>query len=257
MPEGYKGHEERTEEPSSRRREEARAGGDVAVSPELATLFVVLGGALVLYYAALPAASGISAFMQTTFTNLEREISVETAPGLFRLTASTFFIIILPALVIPLVGALAYLLQTGMVFSGRSVEPGLGEINPAAGVKRLFSAGAYVELLRFVVKVSAVGYVAYRAVAAEAAGLPLLMDSDVATSVAYIAGATFRVMTGTLWVFVVIGVVDYAYARLAHERGLRMTREEAAEEARSDEAAPAVRARIRTMHKDASAKERQ
>lgn len=253
MPDLHGGYQERTEEPSSQRREEARAEGNLPVSPELVTLFAVLGGAAVLYFAAMPMASGISSLMERALTDIDREITLETAPGIIRGAGSALFIIILPALAIPLAGAAASFLQSGMVFSTKAVEPGFGEMDPVAGLRRLFSGASVVELARFAVKVSAVGYVAYRAVAREAAVLPALMDTDAAVSLAFIAGAAFRVMISTLSVFLVIGVADYALARWFYERGLRMTRDEAAGEARRDEASPAVRARMRSMHRDAAA----
>ena len=253
MPEVYDGYQERTEEPSAQRREEARAAGGLPVSPELVTLFAVLGGAAVLYFAAVPMAAGVSGLMERALTDIDREITLETAPGIIRAAGSALFIMILPALAIPLAGAVASFLQGGMVFSARAVEPGFGEMDPVAGLRRLFSGRSVVELARFAVKVSAVGYVAYRAVAREAAVLPALMDTDAAVSLAFIAGAAFRVMISTLWVFVVIGAADYAAARWVYERGLRMTRDEAAGEARRDEASPAVRARMRSMHREAAA----
>lgn len=246
--------QEKTEQPTSRRREEAKSEGNVAVSKELGTLFIILGAVLVLYFASVWMATGILELMRRAFSDVGRQVTVESIPELARSLSGNFFLIIMPVLFIPVFGALAYVLQNGLNFSGKSLEPKLEKLNPIEGAKKIFSWNSISELFKSIIKITVIAYVAYSAVAKEWHNLPFLMDMETGSSVVYIARVTFRIMTRTVWVLVVIAAIDYAFQKWQHEKGLRMTREEVKEENKQSEGDPMVKARIKSMQREAARK---
>lgn len=247
-------YQERTEQPTSRRREEAKAEGHVAVSKEFGTLLIILGGVIVFYFASVWIMNGITEFMKAILTSIDTEITREQLPELALTVVYNFFLILLPVFFIPLCGALAYVIQNGFNFSENTIKPRVERINPKAGFKRIFSVDSFSELFKFLLKVSIISYVAYVAVAKEWQNLPFLIDMEVGFSIIYIATVTFKIMVKTVWVLVAITIIDYAFQRWRHEKSLRMTRAEVEEEDRHTEGDPLVRARIRGMQRELARK---
>ena len=136
--------DERTEEATPKKREDARKKGQVARSQDLSSVLVLLGGALLLRMLAPRFVDKLSGAMTGAFRNLgDSELTVETVTGnethIMMLTIS----ILLPMLLgIALVSIAANVLQTGPLLSGHPVKPQMKRINPLAGAKRLMRFSA-------------------------------------------------------------------------------------------------------------------
>ncbi len=242
--------QERTEQASSRRREQARQEGNFAVSRELSSFFTILGALLVLYFAGTWMFMGLSDFMRGSFHFVKVELTVKEVSALFQNISYKFFILILPALAIPLFGAASYLIQNGFALTTKPLAPDLKRIDPLSGVKRLFSLNSIVELVKSIVKVAVLSYVVYLTVLKEWNSLPYLVDADAVSSLYYIARTTFTIMTKTVWVLALIAILDYAYQRWSFEKGLRMSKEEIKEEMKETEGDPIVKARIKSIQRE-------
>ncbi len=248
---------ERTEQPTSRRREEARKEGNVAVSKEVATFFVVLGGLFVLSFFGVWMAQNLMEFMKISFQNYHAfrlNIDMDTIGILTRDTIFKIFTILLPVMFVPLFGVLAFLIQNGFILTGKPITPDLSKIDPVSGLKKIFSVEALAELLKSILKVSILSYVVVSAVVKEWNSLPLLIDMDVISFCAYTGSMALRIMTRTVWVLAVIALLDYLFQKWSHERSLRMTREEIKEEMKETEGDPLVKTRIKSIQRDLARK---
>lgn len=246
--------QERTEQASSRRREQARQEGNFAISKELGTFFVILAGLAALYYSGAWMVTGVSEIMKGSFSVHKGELTVKDISSLFQHISYKFFIIIAPILAVPVAGAVSYMLQSGFSFTGKSLSPDFNKINPVSGFGRLFSFNSIVELVKSVLKISILTYVVYVNVKGEWHNLPFLMDMDTASSMAYMAKVSFTIMLKTVWVLALIAGVDYAYQKWNFEKGLKMSKEELKEEAKELEGDPAVKARIKSIQRELARK---
>lgn len=246
--------QERTEQPSSRKREQARQEGNIAVSKELGSFFMILGSLLVLYFAGLWMATASAEFMKNSFHIVREEMTVKAVSELFQSVSYKFFLIIMPALFIPVFGALSYVIQNGFVFTGKGLTPDFSKIDPLSGFKRMFSLNSIAELVKSLLKVGVLTYVVYVNVASEWHNIPLLIDMEMMSSVAYMAKVTLSIMTKTVWVIAVIAGLDYLYQKWSHEKGLRMTKDEIKEENKELEGDPVVKARIKAIQRELARK---
>jgi flagellar biosynthetic protein FlhB len=103
-------------------------------------------------------------------------------------------------------------------------------------------------------KLCIVGYVAYVTVKGEIDGLPSLMDRSIGDITVYIGEISFRIILRTSWVLVVLAVLDYAYQRWEHEKGLKMSRQEIKDEFRQTEGDPLIKARIKRIQREMARK---
>ncbi|HXI09529.1 MAG TPA: flagellar biosynthesis protein FlhB [Thermodesulfobacteriota bacterium] len=247
--------QDKTEQPTSRRREQARQDGNFAVSKEVSTLFVIMGGLVVLYFCGLWIVTGASDFMRESFSRtFGGELTVKDLSGLFSHITFKFFLVMAPVLLIPVFGAASYIFQNGFSLSEKPITPDFKKINPISGAKKLFSLNSVAELVKSVLKVGILGYVVYVNVAREWTTMPHLIEMETVSSLSYIARVSVTIMTKTVWVLVLIALIDYVYQRWNFEKGLRMTKEEVREEMKDTEGDPNVKARIKSIQRELARK---
>lgn len=246
--------QEKTEQASSRRKEQARQEGNFAISKELSTFFMILAGLMILYFSGLWMAMGVAELMKKSFHIVRSELTVKDVSDLFGTISYKFFLIIAPILAIPVFGAISYAIQSGFAFTGKPLTPDISKIDPLSGFKKLFSLNSIAELVKSLLKVSILTYVVYVNVAKEWNSLPFLMNMEVAGSAAYMGKVTITIMSKTLWVLALIAVIDYGYQKWNYEKGLRMSKEELKEEHKEMEGDPAVKARIKSIQREMARK---
>ncbi len=246
--------QEKTEQPSSRRRDQARQDGNFATSKEVSSFFSILGAVLVLYFSGVWMFMGVADFMKKSFLSFGGEMTVQSALGLFSDVSYKLLLLILPAMAIPLFGALSYVVQNGVNLSTRPITPDLNRINPLEGVKRLFSLNSIADLVKSVMKLTIITYVVYGTVKAEWLTLPFVMEMELVGALAYMSTISFRIMVKTVWVLALIAGIDYLYQRWNFEKGLRMSKDELKEESRESEGDPHIRARIKAIQREMARK---
>ncbi|TMA94714.1 MAG: EscU/YscU/HrcU family type III secretion system export apparatus switch protein [Deltaproteobacteria bacterium] len=243
---------DRTERATPRRREEARKHGQVALSPEVAPVAVLLAAlALGSWGAPVALARGRTALAGLLAASGPVAAHDDPVGPLVVRTLLTFGGLLAPFCVAAaLVGAGAVVAQVGW-----SVNPGLllpdpGRINPSNGLKRIFSANGAMNLVKAVAKIAVVATVAYRVLlrtGAEAIGASGMMPAELLG----FTGAGLRRLFLTMAVaLAVLGGLDYLWQRRRHEQSLKMSRHEVKEEHKETEGDPQVKGRFRRAHRE-------
>jgi flagellar biosynthetic protein FlhB len=149
-----------------------------------------------------------------------------------------------------LAGTAANLLQVGFLFTWEPLTPKFERINPLAGAKRLFSRRTLMEFLKTVVKMSIIGYVAYRTVADDLDTFPILLGLELPQVAQFLSGTVARLL---LWVGVammVMALADFLYQRWEHEESLRMSKQDVKEETKQTEGNPEIRGKIKQKQRE-------
>ncbi|MBN8890820.1 MAG: hypothetical protein BGP12_15655 [Rhodospirillales bacterium 70-18] len=236
--------EDRTEAASARRLDKARAEGQVPLSRELPALAVLGAAALVLMMAAPPAATRLALRLALLLEQADRlnPVTALRDAALEGVRAAAPFV--LAALV---AGSLAVLLQTGFLFNLSALGPKLSRLDPRRGLSRVFGFAGLLEVGKSVLKVGAVGWAGWLALAG---AIPQLRDA-VLWDAATLADRTLRLVVQVLLAMLAaqaaIAVLDVTRARLQHARGLRMSRQELRDEHKESEGDPQIKARIRRL----------
>ena len=146
--------QERTEQPTERRKQEARKKGQVPRSKELNIMLSLLFAA----GAFLVMGSSLSAQISTLFESaltIERSLAFDrdAIPLRFVEMVLDSIWLLLPFFAVMIVGALAGpLMMGGWAFSTSAMAPKWEKISPLAGIKRVFSAKGLMELLKALFK---------------------------------------------------------------------------------------------------------
>jgi len=171
--------------------------------------------------------------------------------NLGRLALEVFLVtlrILLPFLGVNFVVAfLNQVVQHGWSVSFKPLQPKLNRINPATGFKRLFSARTFVEVLKSVVKLCLLAWVAYAVLEDR---LPQFMGSlkmPLTQSLGFLQETLFVLYRNILIALIFLVAPDFLFQRHQFEKGIMMTKQEVKDEAKDSEGNPEVKGRQKSL----------
>jgi flagellar biosynthetic protein FlhB len=246
----------KTEEPTSRRLEDARRQGQVAKSADFASWASLTGviGAVAIYggWACQDLAGRLTPFLaQPDAIQLEGGGAVDV----LRQAISAA----LPALTVVLgagvvCGVAGNLIQHGFLFSAERLKPDLSKLSPIEGFKRLFGIDGLAHFVRSVTKVVIVSWVAYASLGPHAQDLENLPGMEPAAILPFAAGL-LRSLAMAILAFLGAGaLLDWIWQRQRFMQRMRMSREELKEELRNSEGDPLIKAKVRQIRNERARK---
>lgn len=243
---------ERTEQPSQRRIDQARAEGQVARSRELSTFAVLLAGAGGMWMMGSSLFLQLTALVRTGLT-LDTGLAFHSELLLPRLheMSSQALLAFLPLLLLLLIAAaLSPLLLNGWLFSLSPLQPDFAKLNPLAGFKRMFAMHGLVELGKAVAKSLVVGGVGAWAMWHNKDAVLLLVTQPVDVAIPHLGQLLLVAFASIMGGMLLIVGVDVPFQLFEHNKRLKMTKEEVRQEAKEAEGDPQVKARIRSMQRE-------
>ena len=245
---------DKSEEPTAKRLRESREKGQLARSHELNTVAVTLGGIGGLLASGAGLASSLMMMMQGSF-DLSREVLLDES-SMVRLLMSSGMIAleaIMPLLIVLLIVSIVGPISLGgWLFSAKSMAPKFSRMNPGAGLKRMFSAKALVELLKALGKFLVVLTVALLVLNAYQDDLLSIAKQPLELAIAHSAEI---VGWCALWMacgLILIAAVDIPFQLWDNKQKLMMTKQEVKDEYKDAEGKPEVKSRIRQLQREAA-----
>lgn len=252
MPADDQDQEQKTEEPTAKRLEEAHRKGNVAFSREMASFLILCVLALMVAWFAPYMLKSTKLLLLPFLANADA-FSVDGAGAGKALSHAAFTGLFIIAA--PLVGCIVAILasswlQNGFLFTAEPLMPKLDRISPISGFKRLFSLRSVVEFLKGLIKIIIVGVVAFIAVYPEMSQLQRLPGSSTESMLAFLATLALRMLIGIVIAMFFIAILDLMYQRWQYLKSLRMTRQEIRDEYKQSEGDPMVKQRLRGLRQE-------
>ena len=245
---------DKSEEPTDKRLRESREKGQLARSRELSTVAVTLGGIGGLLASGGNLAQTLMAMMQGTF-ELSRETLLDEGSMVRLLMSNGLMALeaIMPLLIALLIASIVGPVSLGgWLFSGKAMAPKVSRMNPAAGLKRMFSTKALVELLKALGKFLVVLSVALLVLSAYQDDLLSIAKQPLDLAIMHSAEI---VGWCALWMacgLILIAAVDVPFQLWDNKQKLMMTKQEVRDEYKDSEGKPEVKSRIRQLQRDAA-----
>ncbi|MBS1718882.1 MAG: flagellar biosynthesis protein FlhB [Armatimonadetes bacterium] len=235
--------QERTEEATPRRKQEARKKGQVAKSNDLVGAAVLLATLVALPSAISQIGAGLMKGTRSSLTNLPSEMDFRTLTGFF-------FDNLQPVLVgfamlvgtTMLVGVGANIAQIGLRFTTEPITPTFNKINPLNGLQRMFSRQSLFEGAKATAKAFLFFYLAWGAISAHWDRIVGLSFSRPDHAMATVGGLARDIILRVGMAWFIVAAIDYFVQRKAHDKRLRMTKEEVKQEMKESETSPELRA---------------
>ncbi|ADL13131.1 flagellar biosynthesis protein FlhB [Acetohalobium arabaticum] len=237
--------EEKTEDPTPKRRQEAREEGQVAQSQELSMAFTLLFSFIMLFFLMDNILYESMEFMNKYFTdymtmtlNLQTfyTLLLELMQFIFRLVAPLMF-------VVALVGVVVGLLQTGFLFTPTSLQPDPSKLDPVSGFKQIFSKQTVAEFFKSILKISIVGGIAYLTIKDNLPQLIMFSKMGLNQVVSLIGSIIYSLAIKVSLILILLGILDFIYQKWEHEQQLKMTKQEVKEEKKQTEGNPEIKKR--------------
>ncbi|OAN18601.1 flagellar biosynthetic protein FlhB [Photobacterium jeanii] len=244
--------QERTEQATPRRLEQAREKGQVPRSRELASVAVLVAGAVSLMWFGETLAHGMIAIMTKMFTLSREEIFDVTK--LFAVVLQSLKHIAMPLFIVlaflfscALIGAAAL---GGVSFSAEAARPKLSKMNPMSGLKRMFGMQSWVELIKSILKVLLVAGIAIYLMYSSLNDLFLISTELYPNNFYHALQLLMRFILLICCSLLVVVAIDVPYQIWQHNEQLKMTKQEVKDEFKDSEGKPEVKGRIRMLQRE-------
>ncbi|EKO3778941.1 flagellar biosynthesis protein FlhB [Vibrio metschnikovii] len=246
--------QERTEEATPRRLQQAKEKGQVARSKELASVSVLIIGSVALMWFGEMLASRLYTTMGRFFS-LSRE-EIFDSSKLFDIIAGTLTHLIFPLLLILVTLFVAALIGAagvgGVSFSAEAARPKLSKISPLSGFKRMFGMQSLVELFKSILKVLLVAGVAFYLIDASKNDLFQLSMDVYPQNIFHALEILLNFILLISCSLLVVVAIDVPFQIWQHAEKLKMTKQEIKDEYKDTEGKPEVKGRIRMLQREAA-----
>jgi len=243
------GDQERTEEATPRRREEARKDGQIPRSQELTMAMVLLGGALLINIAGpmlggrLLAVFGFGlASLASTPLDANGSIALLRTLGWRTLGTIAIWAASLAGIALFIAGV-----QARGVFTTKPLEPDLERLNPGKNVKRIGGVQSWAEFVKSLFKLLIVTIAVRGAIIAAWPDTMALSEQGPSGFLHVVKKYSVKLLLTAGVCYLALALFDYLWQVWQHERQLRMSREEIKQEMRQSEGDPLVKQRMRAM----------
>ncbi len=246
--------QDKTEAPTGKRLADSRKKGQVPRSRELSTFVTLIVSAALFYYIGRQMTQQLMGMMQHQFQLSRQAIFDPVTPMInFKLACMEGIAVIAPVLVILLIAdLLTPLMMGGWNFTSEGFSPNYGKLNPLAGIKRIFGTQGLMELVKAIIKVLLIGFVAWNLYNLYFNDFMALNRLNPEQAI-YRSGEILSICLLTLSAtFLLLVLIDVPYQLWNHQRQLKMTKQEVRDEAKDSEGNPEVKGKIRRMQMQAA-----
>jgi flagellar biosynthetic protein FlhB len=244
--------QEKTEEPTAKRLEDARKKGQVPRSKELNTMAVTMIGVISLAIMSRSLGNSLSEMMSQRFV-LTREEIFDVNSMLIHLgegVGQVLFSMVPFFLAVIIAAILSSVALGGFSFSAEALTPKLEKLSFLKGMKRVFSARGLIELVKAMAKFVFIGGLTILLLYLSLEKFISLHGMDLSQAISRLNGLiswSVILMTSTL---ILIAAIDVPFQLWEHKRQLKMTRQELRDEMKETEGKPEIKSKIRQLQRE-------
>jgi flagellar biosynthetic protein FlhB len=248
-------HDQRTEEATPRRREEAREKGQVPLSVELVAAVLLAAWMLGLGLFGQRLATEVGSLTRASLLSVGELGTADLDVGqvaalvgeLGQVAGGALVALILPLL---LVGICTGYAQIGFRVTPTALAFDPSRIDPFKGFGRLFGRRGLVRTGLALAKITAIAGVMTAIAWTQLEHITDLGGSELGPVLAGIGYIVARCAAGAIGVVLLLAVLDVGFQHFQHSSDLRMTKQEIKEELRSSEGDPHLKSRIRRVQRE-------
>ncbi len=251
---------EKTEQPTAKKLEDSRKEGQVAKSKEIANAFGLLALFLVLkLYLGSMGTRFLEAF-SASYTQIpgvvkmyNGDLPVASLQVVIRSMMLQIVIILAPVLLVGvLVAFVCDVAQVKWKPTTKPLKPKFSKLNPIKGFGRIFSANSMVELIKAIIKIILIGYVAYSFLKDRAGQIFILYGISLNQAIGLIGEIVTDLGIRIAAVYMIIAFMDFAYQKWKFNEDMKMTKQEVKDEYKNQEGDPQVKSKQKQRMREAS-----
>jgi len=244
----------RTEKPTPRRRERARADGDVAYSSDLTAAAGLASVATLVQMGGESWSGALSRGIESSLASITTKEWTFTHTCTVAQWVAMQLVIAAGIVSIAVISltVMAGMMQTGVRVTMVSMQLKWDRLFSAQGLTKLWSIDSLTKTLTVLVKLSVITLVSAIAASQQLAALHALGGSTLQQVTGLGAGVVVRVLWSATGAALAIGLADYAWLLWRREQRLKMTKQEMKQEMKEEGGDPHLKARMRKMQREMS-----
>lgn len=251
---------EKTEPATAKKLKDAREEGKVAKSKELNSAADLIALFLILKIFVSYVGSGFMGEFSAVYNKIPevaaiggKDLSSQTVMQVMRMSMWASIKIMLPFLLIgAVVALLVSIVQVGWKVSTKPMQPKLDKFNPLNGFKRMFSKESLFELVKSILKIVLICYVAYTCIRDEQDNLFILYEVPLSQAILLCGSIIIDTGLKISLVYLVVGIADWAYQKHKFNEEMKMTKQEVRDEFKNTEGNPEIKSRQRSKMREVS-----
>jgi flagellar biosynthetic protein FlhB len=243
------GDEDKTQDPTAKRLEEAHKRGDVAKSIEVNTWFMIAGATFIMSSFSGSIASNLTVPLKNL---LEHAGQMKTdGPSLLLLVGRLEYMM-LAALGIPFVLLIvaavgSHLIQHRPVWSADPITPKFSKLSPMAGAKRLFGKQAAANFAKGLFKVILLGVVMAVVMWPEHERADVMVRIEPSLMLDLTRSMALKLMGTVVALLAIVATLDYLFQYRSWFERQKMSLQEVKDEYKQSEGDPHIKGRIRAL----------
>lgn len=251
---------EKTEPATDKKLRDARDEGKVAKSKELTAAFDLIVLFLVLKVFMSFVGEKLLGFFSYIYNRMpdflnetQKDMSSVTVRNFMNDIILQFLLTCLPFFIFGVVVTiLVSIVQVGWKVTTKPMAPKLDKFNPINGFKRIFSKDAIFELIKSVLKIGVILYMAYSSIKSHQNDIFVLYELPLKRAVALVGDIIINTGLKISIVYLIVGIVDYIYNKHKFNEDMKMTKQEVKDEFKNTEGDPAIKGQQRKRMQEAS-----
>ena len=251
---------EKTEPATDKKLRDARDEGKVAKRKELTAAFDLIVLFLVLKVFMSFVGEKLLGFFSYIYNRMpdflnetQKDMSSVTVRNFMNDIILQFLLTCLPFFIFGVVVTiLVSIVQVGWKVTTKPMAPKLDKFNPINGFKRIFSKDAIFELIKSVLKIGVILYMAYSSIKSHQNDIFILYELPRKRAVALVGDILINTGLKISIVYLIVGIVDYIYNKHKFNEDMKMTKQEVKDEFKNTEGDPAIKGQQRKRMQEAS-----
>ena len=251
---------EKTEPATAKKLKDAREDGKVTKSKELTAAFDLIVLFLVLKIFISFVGERLVGIFDYVYSRMPDFLEINST-GVSSVAASHYMADILLQMLLTMLPFLLFgfvitflvsVVQVGWKVTGKPLKPDLNKFNPINGFKRIISKDSLFELLKSIIKIAVIFWVAYSRVKNHKEELFILYEIPLNQAIALIGSVIIDTGLYISIVYLVIGFADFAYQKHKFNEDMKMTKQEVKDEFKNTEGDPQIKGRQRRKMQETS-----
>ncbi len=251
-----KDDDQKTEEPTQKRLEEAQKEGQVPVSKDIIH-WIMLAACATVFLLILPFSTRKIAKILIPLISMPHEILFEAGSInhlIKSLLSKLSLFLALPLGILVLAPLAASMLQIGTSISFSVLAPKLERISPLKGMGRIFSKKNLVEVIKSIVKIAVLGTALFFTFKRQLYHIEAWITLSLKELYTLLQDLIWEIFLIVLVILAFIAGLDYLFQRYEFLKQLRMTKQELKEEYKETEGDPIIRQKLRQLRQERARK---
>ncbi|MCK5111784.1 MAG: flagellar biosynthesis protein FlhB [Arcobacteraceae bacterium] len=238
--------DEKTEEPTSKKIEEAREKGNVGKSSEVPGAAILFFCSIYLLFFSQQMFMELKKMMLYIFSFIGHDMDGTIYFTITHTVITSLLSALTPFFILVLVMAFAFnVMQFGFILTPLKLE--FSKLNPISGIKNVFSMKKILEALKLMAKLTIIIIVMYVIVLFVAKDILAMMDMGIGASINEIIKLTGYFVAAILLIIIIFAIIDFYFTKYYYIKSLKMSKQEIKDEHKQMDGNPEIKGRIRSI----------